>query len=312
MNENKTTLKDLYDSIGTHDNILNDPNVAHLFIHKNEVLGAKALPGLNIKTEPFEDGIKVNISTDENSKFIKPVHLCFGLFQEKGMQKIIMDVKIGKGTKIDIMAHCTFPNAIDVTHIMEAVLEIGEGAEYSYFERHIHGTTGGVKVFPKAEVRLAKNALFKTEFELIRGRVGLIDIDYITYCSAYSTMEMNARINGTEDDIIRINETGFLLGEHSTGVLTTRVAVRGNAKAEVHNKLIAEAAFARGHVDCKEIIQDNGTAVAVPIVEVKHPKAHVTHEAAIGSVDSKQLQTLMSRGLNEDEAVDLIIKGLLS
>ena len=43
-----------------------------------------------------------------------------------------------------------------------------------------------------------------------------------------------------------------------------------------------------------------------------HPKAHVTHEAAIGSVDSKQLQTLMARGLSEDEAVDLIIQGLLS
>jgi hypothetical protein len=38
----------------------------------------------------------------------------------------------------------------------------------------------------------------------------------------------------------------------------------------------------------------------------------VTHEAAIGSVDSRQLQTLMSRGLDEDKAVDLIIDGLLS
>ena len=34
--------------------------------------------------------------------------------------------------------------------------------------------------------------------------------------------------------------------------------------------------------------------------------------AAIGSVDSKQLRTLMSRGLTEDEAVELIIEGLLS
>ncbi|MFO7946808.1 MAG: SufD family Fe-S cluster assembly protein, partial [Armatimonadota bacterium] len=67
-----------------------------------------------------------------------------------------------------------------------------------------------------------------------------------------------------------------------------------------------------GHVDCREIIQDNGVARAVPIVEVRHPQAHVTHEAAIGSVDSKQLQTLLSRGLSEDEAEDLIIQGLLS
>jgi Fe-S cluster assembly scaffold protein SufB len=64
-------------------------------------------------------------------------------------------------------------------------------------------------------------------------------------------------------------------------------------------------------VDCKEIIKDQGRASAVPVVEVAHPRAHITHEAAIGSVDSKQLETLMSRGLDEDQASELIIAGLL-
>jgi Fe-S cluster assembly ATPase SufC len=44
---------------------------------------------------------------------------------------------------------------------------------------------------------------------------------------------------------------------------------------------------------------------------VRDSRAHVTHEAAIGSVDNKQLETLLARGLSEDEAVDLIIEGLL-
>ncbi|HPB83405.1 MAG TPA: SufD family Fe-S cluster assembly protein, partial [Spirochaetota bacterium] len=103
-----------------------------------------------------------------------------------------------------------------------------------------------------------------------------------------------------------------LNGEYSRGVLTSRIAVRGNAVAEVYNELTASAPYAVGHVDCKEIVQDNGIAQAIPIVRVNHPKAHVTHEAAIGSVDNKQLETLMSRGLSEDDAVDLIIQGLLS
>ena len=125
-------------------------------------------------------------------------------------------------------------------------------------------------------------------------------------------MEMTARINGTGDDIIEIRETGQLVGKGARGVLNSRIAVRGNAKAKVYNKMIATAPYTRGHVDCKEIIQDNGTASAIPIVEVGNPKAHVTHEAAIGSVDNKQLETLMSRGLSEDDAVDLIVEGLLS
>jgi Fe-S cluster assembly scaffold protein SufB len=95
-------------------------------------------------------------------------------------------------------------------------------------------------------------------------------------------------------------------------VLKSYIALRDDAQAEVFNTLKATAAYARGHVDCKEIVQGNAVAKAVPVVEVSHPLAHVTHEAAIGSVDSKQLQTLQSRGLTEDEAVDIIIQGLLS
>jgi len=49
----------------------------------------------------------------------------------------------------------------------------------------------------------------------------------------------------------------------------------------------------------------------VPIVVVRDDRARVTHEAAIGSVNSKELETLMARGLDEEEAVDIIVRGLL-
>jgi Fe-S cluster assembly scaffold protein SufB len=67
-----------------------------------------------------------------------------------------------------------------------------------------------------------------------------------------------------------------------------------------------------GHVDCTEIVRDRAVVSAVPEVRVTHPLAKVTHEAAIGSVDSRQLETLMARGLDPDAAVDLIIRGMLA
>lgn len=311
MKQINKLLKDLSLSTGTEEDVFNNPQIAHLFIHHNKVVGAHLLPGLEVKTFEQKDGVKVNITLKQGTEIRKPVHLCFGMFPEKGVQKIIMNVNIEKGAKISVLAHCTFPNAAAVKHIMDAKITVQENAQYNYFERHLHGPRGGVKVFPKAAITLGKNSRFSTEFELLKGRVGFIDIDYVTDCAMGSVMEMNARINGTGDDIIKIHETGRLNGEYAKGVLTTRVALRDNARAEIYNKLTASAAYARGHVDCKEIVQDHGVASAVPIVEVNHPKAHITHEAAIGSVDSKQLETLMARGLSEDEAVELIIKGLL-
>ncbi len=303
--------KELIKTTGEEENILDDPRVAHLFISGNEVVGARDLPGLQVEASEIEDGVDVKINLKEGVKIEKPVHMCFGVMPETGMQKIILKVNLCKDSRINILAHCTFPFAKDVKHVMDADITVGEGASYEYTERHIHSETGGVKVYPEARVYLKENATFRTDFELLKGRVGLIDIDYRTQCEKESTMEMTAKIDGKKGDIIKIRETGHLKGEGSTGVLTTRVALRDNATADVYNEIIAEKPYARGHVDCKEIVQDNARAKAVPVVEVKDPKAHVTHEAAIGSVDSKQLQTLMSRGLNEDEATDLIIKGIL-
>jgi len=64
-------------------------------------------------------------------------------------------------------------------------------------------------------------------------------------------------------------------------------------------------------VDCLEIVRGNATASAVPEVRVTHPLAKVTHEAAIGSVDQQQFETLMARGLSPEDAVDRIILGML-
>ncbi|MBK5226747.1 MAG: SufD family Fe-S cluster assembly protein, partial [Thermoleophilia bacterium] len=54
------------------------------------------------------------------------------------------------------------------------------------------------------------------------------------------------------------------------------------------------------------------SARAVPVVNVLDHTAKVTHEAAIGSVDGKQLETLMARGLSQEQAVDVIIRGMLT
>ncbi len=290
---------------------IKDPGVARLVIDGNKVVGKNNIEGLNVDAKELEDGVDVDIKLNDNCIIEKPVHLCFGVTPKEGTQRIIMKVDIGKHSKINIQGHCTFPNAVNVQHIMNGKINIREGAEYSYMERHYHSQYGGTKVYPHATIKVGKNARFRTEFELLKGRVGLIDINYHMILKEHALAEMTSRINGIKDDKIIISESADLNGEYAKGVLTSKVAVRDKASAEIHNKITANAAYSRGHVDCKEIVKDNGTATAIPIVDVRNAKAHVTHEAAVGDVDKKQLETLMARGLDEDGASELIIQGLL-
>lgn len=302
----------LYDSIDLAPHVALTDDVAHLTIHHNKVIASHLLPGLEADVSELADGIEAEITVKNGVVIPKPIHMCFGMLPEEGLQHIVLNIHMEEHSRASVIAHCTFPNAVKVEHRMDAEITVDEAAHYSYFERHVHGPEGGVLVIPRAKVTVRDHARFRTEFELIRGRVGAIDIDYETISLAHSVMEMTARISGRGNDSIRIRETGRLFGEGARGVLTSYIAVRDEARAEVYNTIAANAPFARGHVDCKEIVQDKAVAKAVPIVEVWHPKAHVTHEAAIGSVDSKQLETLMSRGLSESDAVELIIEGLLS
>jgi uncharacterized protein len=309
----QTLLEQLYDSIGVNPHDLwGQLDVARIEIHANRILGVHLVPGFEADAHAIEDGIEAKLCVTKGSVIDKPVQVCFGMIPENGVQRIVLDIRIEEGARAGIVAHCTFPNARNIRHEMDAQLHIGAGAEYAYFERHVHGAEGGVLVLPRSKVHVAEGSRYQTDFELIKGRVGKIEIDVEATVEARGVADIAARISGAGDDRISIRETAHLVGEYARGVLTTSIALRDRAEATVYNTLVANAPYARGHVDCKEIVQGHAVAKAVPIVEVNHPKAHVTHEAAIGSVDSRQLQTLMSRGLDEDAAVDLIIDGLLS
>jgi len=311
MSSDQNLASEITGSAGIESDIFKQKDIAHLLIHHDKVVGQHAVEGLQITTQQIEDGVHIDLRLKEGTKVKHPVQMCFGMMPKKGLQRIELNAVIEKDAHIEVLAHCTFPNAEDVQHVMNATLTLEDNASYNYYERHIHSNKGGVKVIPKAKIHIGKHARYITDFELLKGRVGLIDIDYETTCEDHSVLEMNARINATHEDVVKIREVGHLNGSYSRGVLLSRVSVRDEANADVYSELTASAPYARGHVDCKEIVQDNGIVSAVPIVKVNHPKAHITHEASLGSVDSKQLQTLMARGLSEDEATDMIIQGLL-
>ena len=288
------------------------PDVAHIEIHGNEVLNRNLVDGLIVESQSLEDGVSVKIRVKRGVTIENPVYFCFGLIPENGVQRIFINTLIEEGACAQFIANCTFPNAINIQHLMNAEIELEKGASLSYFERHVHGPNGGVQIVPVTKVRLSEGARFSTEFELIKGAAGVIDLDYAAEVGKDATVDMKTRIFGRLEDSIRIKESANLLGESSTGVLTSHIAIKDKASAIIENEIIVDALYARGHVDCKEIVQDGARARAIPIVQVNNHLAHVTHEAAIGSVDSKQLETLLSRGLTEDEATDLIIEGLLS
>lgn len=303
---------DAYEKAGGDKNVLQTKDVAKLVVHENRVLASDDIEGLKIETKETKNGVSVKLTVEEGAKIARPVHLCFGLLPKEGKQEITMKVEAKDNSDVSAVAHCVFPNAVKVVHKMDADIEIGAGARFEYKETHYHGESGGIEVIPKAKVNIGKGGSFLSTFALSQGVVGRLDYDSEVVCLEKAVAELTVKVYGKGNDDIKIREKIYLNGAGARGIAKSRVVLSDKAHAEVRGETYGNAPYARGHVDCMELV--NGTeavATAIPIVSVTNGKAKVTHEAAIGSIDRKQVETLMARGLDEDKAVDVIVKGIL-
>jgi len=303
---------DAYRRAGGDEGALQSRDVAKLIVHENRVLANESIKGLRIDAEETASGVRVSLTIEKGARIGRPVHLCFGLLPKEGRQEIVMKVDAKAGSEVSVIAHCIFPNAVKVIHKMDADINIGANARFEYKETHYHGDDGGIEVITRGKVKVGEGGLWQSTFSLSQGLVGKLDYDFDVFCYEKAVAELVVKAYGRGSDDIKIVERVHLDGTGARGMAKSRLVLSDRARAEVRGETYGNAPYARGHVDCMELV--NGTearAIAIPIVSVTNDTAKVTHEAAIGSVDRKQVETLMARGLDENEAVDVIVKGIL-
>ncbi|OQX54259.1 MAG: hypothetical protein B5M48_01260 [Candidatus Omnitrophica bacterium 4484_213] len=305
-------LLSIYEKASGNKDAFSDKGTANLLVHGDKVLNVNDVEGVILKSEQKKDGAIVHLSVGKDVRVKNPIHLCFGILPREGEQEIGVNIFIEDGAEVKVLAHCIFPNAMKVLHKMDANIKMGDDAKFRYQETHYHGEFGGIKVIPNAKVSVGKESIYENIFSLLKGKVGFLDFNYEVSCSEGSITNMIAKIYGKGEDEIRIKEKVNLNGEGARSLIKTRVVLKDKARAEVIGETYGNAPYARGHVDCVEILNGKEAfAKAIPVVSVKDEKAKVTHEAAIGSVDKKQMETLMARGLEEEETIDTIVKGIL-
>ncbi len=304
-------ILEAYEKAGGKSDVLQSSRVASAVINANKVLALNEIEGVTIEAQETEHGVRAHIKVAPGVKVEQSVHLCFGMTTEEGLQEIESVFDIGAGAEIGFLAHCTFPNAVELKHVMDARIHVGPGATMRYNEAHYHGSQGGIEVLPVTQAQVDEDGRLEIEFNLTQGRVGRMAIEFEADVAERGVAELSTKAYGSDDDEITVNEVVRLNGEGARGLTKTRVAVRDQAVSEIYTTAEGNAPGSVGHMDCTEIVRGKAQARNVPIVVVRDDRARVTHEAAIGSVGRHELETLMARGLDEEEAVDIIIRGML-
>ena len=77
-------------------------------------------------------------------------------------------------------------------------------------------------------------------------------------------------------------------------------------------KVLPEATGTRSTVECESLMLDNeSTSDTIPIIDINNDSVDIGHEAKIGRISDEALFYLMSRGISEDEAKAMIVRGFV-
>ena len=289
-----------------------DPTKADSYnIRKNgQKLDRKVNPNINIVSKEDNSGIDIYVKEDTLFGTINiPV-----IITESGLKDVVYnDFYIGKNANIIIVAGCGITNNghWDAQHDGIHRFYLEEGARVKYIERHCGlGVGDGKKVLnPVTEIHMAKGSYMVMDTTQIKG------VDD-TIRTTKAELDSDATLVITEKILTSKNQqakTEFIVnlkGENSSTHVTSRSVATDNSYQEFISNITGNTKC-YAHVECDAIIKGEGKVKAVPEIFAKNVDANLIHEAAIGKIAGEQLMKLMSLGLSEKEAEEVIINGFL-
>jgi Fe-S cluster assembly protein SufB len=102
------------------------------------------------------------------------------------------------------------------------------------------------------------------------------------------------------------------IGKNTRSTIISKGISAGHGKQTYRGlvRIMKSAEGARNYTRCDSLlIGDTCTADTVPYIDVHTPSAQVEHEATTSKISEDQLFYCMQRGLDEEEAVHLIVNG---
>lgn len=272
--------------------------------------GRNTTANIDIVTKTDKPGIDIIVKAGtKNERVDIPVVLT-----KTGLKDLVYnDFYIGEGADVVIVAGCGIHNDGSELSQHDGIhtFHIAKGAHAKYIEKHYgEGDGSGERVLnPTTVIYIDEGGSLEMDTAQIKG------VDS-TYRRTSATLQADAKLLITEKIMTHGHQTAttdFDVALNGDGS-SAHVVSRSVAKGESHQTFLLSVdgnARSVGHTECDAIVLDHGTVSAVPKVNANNVDARLVHEAAIGKIAGEQLDKLMTLGLSESQAEEMIINGFL-
>jgi Fe-S cluster assembly scaffold protein SufB len=244
-------------------------------------------------------------------KVVYPLQACLYIRKEKVAQRVHNIVIAEEGSELHIITGCaTHPHLTSGLHIGVSEFYVKKGAKIVF--TMIHNWGENVYVRPRTGIRVEEDGIFLSNYISLKGVKSVQAFPTATLAGANALARFNSVIVAPEGSDIDTGSKVILDAPGSRAEIISRtISFGGRVIARGH--LVGNARNIKAHLECQGLIlAPHGVIHAIPELEAHQADVDMSHEAAVGKIAQEEIEYLMARGLDEEEATSTIVRGFLN
>lgn len=240
-----------------------------------------------------------------------PVQACLYVTRDNLMQTVHNVVILEEEAELNLLTGCTIhQGASSGAHI--GVTESYLGRNAKLISTMVHSWQPDSIVRPRSGTVVEAGGTYIENYCSLQPAASIQSNPRAWLVGENASVKFLTIILGSGGSLIDTGGEVYLNGDNSSAELAHRAVCTGG---RIYQRgLLVANARCRAHVDCAGMVLeagDTGFIQSIPGLQSMHPDARMSHEASIGKIAPEQVEYLQTRGLDEREAIALIIRGFL-
>lgn len=250
------------------------------------------------------------IRAKAGAKITEPVQSCLFIDKAGISQNVHNIVVVEEGAELHIISGCaTAHGAKESAHLGISEFYVHKGGKLTF--TMIHNWSVDTAVRPRSAGVLEEDAVFLSNYVLLKPVKDLQMYPKLTLKGENSVARFNSVIVAPEGSYIDCGNRIEMQAPNTRAEIIARTLTTGGTIIN-RGYIGAESVPARGHLECKGLILGGGRIHAIPELDSDQDGVELSHEAAVGKIAQEEIEYLMARGLDEDEATSTIVRGFLN
>jgi uncharacterized protein len=250
------------------------------------------------------------IRTEKGAVITDPVQSCLFIKGKDVGQNVHNIVIVEENSELHIITGCATSHQVQsALHLGISEFYIKKGGKLTFTMVHNWGEQ--VAVRPRTGGIVEEDGVFVSNYVLLKPVRTIQSYPAISLNGPRARARFNSVIVAPTGSHVDLGSKILLNAPDTRGEIISRTITTGG-KIIARGFIGGSAVPAKGHLECKGLILGKGIIHAIPELEGTVPGVELSHEAAVGKIAQEEIEYLMARGMDEEEATSTIVRGFLN